>query len=239
VQRRDSLERRQLETPKRLTVSILHWMSICCRSDGRDRDAHRGLYVPRVQITRSSCCSGPRSTTSKQPGCAVFIVGGGGVFADLYQALCQGRASVESYSIKSLNPHRFTRAVPLRETNVALQSYGNLLSLGHSGRHPGYVDGCVAKLARQFEQQSDVARRASVRIPQPLTEAGDGNARSRYQGTRRTEHGHLKGARTSVLFELIEKIGSSGRTRTLTLRLTAQFGSSSDTKPSQLSTTKD
>src|SRR5439155_1767968 len=48
-----------------------------------------------------------------------------GVFVDLYRAVRQGiRASVESYSIKRLEPlYGFTRAVPLRDANVALQSY--------------------------------------------------------------------------------------------------------------------
>ena len=47
-----------------------------------------------------------------------------GVFVDLYRAVRQGiRASVESYSIKRLEPlYGFTRAVPLRDANVALQS---------------------------------------------------------------------------------------------------------------------
>lgn len=48
-----------------------------------------------------------------------------GVFVDLYRAVRQGiRASVESYSIKRLEPlYGFARAVPLRDANVALQSF--------------------------------------------------------------------------------------------------------------------
>ena len=48
-----------------------------------------------------------------------------GVFVDLYRAVRQGiRASVESYSIKRLEPlYGFTRAVPLRDANLALQSF--------------------------------------------------------------------------------------------------------------------
>jgi hypothetical protein len=56
-----------------------------------------------------------------------------GVFVDLYRAVRQGiRASVESYSIKRLEPlYGFTRAVPLRDANVALQSYEVAMALGN------------------------------------------------------------------------------------------------------------
>ena len=56
-----------------------------------------------------------------------------GVFVDLYRAVRQGiRASVESYSIKRLEPlYGFTRAVPLRDANVALQSYEAAMALGN------------------------------------------------------------------------------------------------------------
>jgi predicted RecB family nuclease len=50
---------------------------------------------------------------------------GGGVFVDLYRVVRQGmRASVESYSIKRLEPlYSFARAVPLREANIALNNW--------------------------------------------------------------------------------------------------------------------
>ena len=56
-----------------------------------------------------------------------------GVFVDLYRAVRQGiRASVESYSIKRLEPlYGFTRAVPLRDANVALQSFEAAMALGN------------------------------------------------------------------------------------------------------------
>ncbi|HEV2399370.1 MAG TPA: AAA domain-containing protein [Candidatus Sulfotelmatobacter sp.] len=55
-----------------------------------------------------------------------------GVFVDLYRAVRQAlRASVESYSIKSLEPlYAFARAVPLRQANQALQSYEAAFALG-------------------------------------------------------------------------------------------------------------
>jgi predicted RecB family nuclease len=56
-----------------------------------------------------------------------------GVFVDLYRAVRQGiRASVESYSIKRLEPlYGFTRMVPLQDANFALQSYEAAMALGN------------------------------------------------------------------------------------------------------------
>ena len=62
-----------------------------------------------------------------------------GVFVDLYRAVRQGiRASVESYSIKRLEPlYGFTRAVPLRDANVALQSFEAAMALGNGQEEIG------------------------------------------------------------------------------------------------------
>jgi predicted RecB family nuclease len=56
-----------------------------------------------------------------------------GVFIDLYRVVRQGiRASVESYSIKRLEPlYGFSRAVPLKDANFALQSYEAAMALGN------------------------------------------------------------------------------------------------------------
>src|SRR6202023_2735660 len=56
-----------------------------------------------------------------------------GVFVDLYRAVRQGiRASVESYSIKRLEPlYGFSRSVPLQDANFALESYEAAMALGH------------------------------------------------------------------------------------------------------------
>jgi predicted RecB family nuclease len=61
------------------------------------------------------------------------------IFVDLFRVVRQGiRASVESYSIKRLEPlYGFTRNVPLREANVALQSYEAALALGDGGKELG------------------------------------------------------------------------------------------------------
>ena len=55
-----------------------------------------------------------------------------GVFVDLYRVVRQGiRASVESYSIKKLEPfYGFTRSVDLRDANAALQSFDVAMALG-------------------------------------------------------------------------------------------------------------
>ena len=55
------------------------------------------------------------------------------LFVDPYKAVRQGvRASVESYSIKNLESlYCFTRAMPLREANIALKSYEAALALGN------------------------------------------------------------------------------------------------------------
>jgi uncharacterized protein len=54
-----------------------------------------------------------------------------GAFVDLYRSVRQSlQASVESYSIKRLEPlYDFKRAVPLREANVALQSFEAAMAL--------------------------------------------------------------------------------------------------------------
>jgi predicted RecB family nuclease len=56
-----------------------------------------------------------------------------GVFVDLYRSVRQGlRASVESYSIKRLEPlYGFIRMVPLQDANFALQSYETATALGN------------------------------------------------------------------------------------------------------------
>ncbi len=61
------------------------------------------------------------------------------IFVDLFRVVRQGlRASVESYSIKRLEPlYGFTRDVPLRVANVALQSYEAAMALGDERKDLG------------------------------------------------------------------------------------------------------
>jgi uncharacterized protein len=55
-----------------------------------------------------------------------------GVFVDLFRVVRQGlRASVESYSIKKMEPfYGFTRTVPLRDATSSLQAFETVLALG-------------------------------------------------------------------------------------------------------------
>src|SRR5262249_23545487 len=55
-----------------------------------------------------------------------------GKFVDLYRAVRQGlRASVESYSIKKMEPlYGFSRTVPLSKATAALQAFEAVLALG-------------------------------------------------------------------------------------------------------------
>ena len=61
------------------------------------------------------------------------------IFVDLFRVVRQGlRASVESYSIKRLEPlYGFTRNVALREANVALHSYEAAMALGDERKELG------------------------------------------------------------------------------------------------------
>jgi len=104
-----------------------------------------------------------------------------GVLVDLYSVVRQGlRASVESYSIKSLEPlYAFSRSVPLREANVALAAFETVLGLGGSqqeilgplGTIQGYNrDDCVsAYLLRHWleERRNDLERTNGRALPRP------------------------------------------------------------------------
>ncbi|MBV9573292.1 MAG: TM0106 family RecB-like putative nuclease, partial [Acidobacteriales bacterium] len=61
------------------------------------------------------------------------------IFVDLYRVVRQSLfASVESYSIKKLEPlYEFNRQVPLSHANVALQSYEAAMALGAGGQELG------------------------------------------------------------------------------------------------------
>lgn len=108
-----------------------------------------------------------------------------GTFVDLYQVVRQSlRASVESYSIKRLEPlYGFSRAVPLRDANVALNTFEAALALG--GKRDtesllktieGYnCDDCVSTLrlrdwleARRTEHEASTGRA----IPRPQMSSG-------------------------------------------------------------------
>lgn len=109
-----------------------------------------------------------------------------GVFVDLYRAVRQGvRASVESYSIKSLEPfYGFTRSVPLRDANFALQSFEAAMALGSDPEEIGdllkTVEGynrddsiSVLRLRDWLEdRRKELEARTGRVLPRPTTQSG-------------------------------------------------------------------
>lgn len=113
-----------------------------------------------------------------------------GVFVDLYRLVRQGiRASVESYSIKSLEPlYGFTRTVSLHDAVLALQAFETALALGDA-REAGTEllaslesynrDDCLSawQLRKWLEERrSELEARTGTALPRPelrLGEAGE------------------------------------------------------------------
>jgi predicted RecB family nuclease len=110
-----------------------------------------------------------------------------GVFVDLYRAVRQGiRASVESYLIKKLEPlYGFTRAVPLRDANVALQSYEAAMALGNDLGEisdllktiEGYNrDDCVSALRLRDwleDRRMELETKCGRELPRPTPQSGE------------------------------------------------------------------
>ncbi|MEP7272680.1 MAG: TM0106 family RecB-like putative nuclease, partial [Acidobacteriota bacterium] len=108
----------------------------------------------------------------------------GGVFIDLYRVVRQSlRASVESYSIKRLEPlYDYIREVPLRRANYALRNLGLVLA-AREGRRlddelrkviAGYNrDDCLSTLRLRDwleERRIEVAAKTCVEVPRPQPE---------------------------------------------------------------------
>jgi uncharacterized protein len=110
-----------------------------------------------------------------------------GVFVDLYRIVRQSiRASVESYSIKRLEPfYGYSRAVPLREANVALQSFEAAIALGNGQQEiatllkttEGYNrDDCVSLLRlREWleKRREDLEAKVGHALPRPIPQVGE------------------------------------------------------------------
>jgi uncharacterized protein len=110
-----------------------------------------------------------------------------GVFVDLYRAVRQGlRASVESYSIKRLEPlYGFTRVVPLRDANVALQSYEAAMALGNDLKKiadllktiEGYNrDDCISALRLRDwleDRREELGAKCGRELPRPTPQSGE------------------------------------------------------------------
>jgi predicted RecB family nuclease len=110
-----------------------------------------------------------------------------GVFVDLYRVVRQGlRASVESYSIKRLEPlYGFVRSVPLMDANLALDIFGTALALGSPAARTqeimtaieGYNrDDCISALRlRDWLEtlRNDVESSTGMPVPRPAPKPGD------------------------------------------------------------------
>ena len=109
-----------------------------------------------------------------------------GIFVDLYRAVRQGlRASVESYSIKKLEPlYGFCRTVPLREANVALSSFEAALALADGKPEFGDLlktiegynrDDCLSALRLRSwleDRRTELQRRTGQHPPRPEIKSG-------------------------------------------------------------------
>ncbi|MGH9208145.1 MAG: TM0106 family RecB-like putative nuclease, partial [Acidimicrobiales bacterium] len=110
-----------------------------------------------------------------------------GVFVDLYRAVRQGvRASVESYSIKRLEPlYSFTRTVPLRDANVALQSFEAAMALGGGQEEIGSLlkvvegynrDDCLSALRLRDwleDRRKELEAKRGSALPRPTIQSGE------------------------------------------------------------------
>ena len=115
-----------------------------------------------------------------------------GVLVDLYRAVRQGlRASVESYSIKKLEPlYEFTREVRLIDANVALNTFQAVLAFGTGEENlseedfaeirkaiEGYNrDDCVSTLRLRDwleELRRELEARTGAPLPRPVPKTGE------------------------------------------------------------------
>lgn len=110
-----------------------------------------------------------------------------GVLVDLYRAVRQGiRASVESYSIKRLEPlYGFARAVPLRDANLALQSFETAMALGDGQGEIGDLlktvegynrDDCISALRlRDWLEirRKELEAKSGRAMPRPAVQSGE------------------------------------------------------------------
>ncbi|HLF79993.1 MAG TPA: TM0106 family RecB-like putative nuclease, partial [Dehalococcoidia bacterium] len=113
----------------------------------------------------------------------------GGVFVDLFHAARQGiRASVESYSIKRLEPlYGFTREVDLRDAGSSIVAFETWLELGGEVEDDPRIlerieaynkDDCVStwKLRDWLEEQRGLLGNQWGLLPRPVPSAGDPSA---------------------------------------------------------------
>ena len=110
-----------------------------------------------------------------------------GIFVDLYRVIRQGiRVSVESYSIKKLEPlYGFMRAVAPRDSVIALQRFGAALALGDAQGAPRELlasieyynrDDCLSAWhLRQWleDRRHEVEAKVGKALPRPALKQGN------------------------------------------------------------------
>jgi predicted RecB family nuclease len=109
-----------------------------------------------------------------------------GVFVDLHRVVRQGlRASIESYSIKRLEPlYNFTRAVPLRQATLAIQSFEDVLAFGEGQEAAGEIvntvegynrDDCLSTLRLRNwleDRRRELETNIGIALPRPAHSSG-------------------------------------------------------------------
>jgi AAA domain/RNase_H superfamily len=144
-------------------------------------------------ISRSVCRASPTRISTRSPRLAALRLARARSaleatnFVDLYRAVRQGiRASVESYSIKRLEPlYGFTRAVPLRDANVALQSFEAAMALGSGQEEIGDLlrtvegynrDDCFSALRLRDwleDRREELEAKNGRAMPRPAVQSGE------------------------------------------------------------------
>jgi RNase H-like protein len=111
----------------------------------------------------------------------------GGLFVDLYRVVRQAlRASVESYSIKKLEPlYDFVRRTPIRDANTALQTFEAVLTLGNGQEATkelletieGYNrDDCVSAVRLRDwleDRRRELEAKKGQPLPRPVAKSGE------------------------------------------------------------------
>ena len=110
-----------------------------------------------------------------------------GTFVDLYRVVTQGlRASVESYSIKKMEPlYGYVRTTPLREAVLALQAFESVLAFGKGQEATGELltaiesynrDDCISALRLRDwleDRRRELEEKTGKAVPRPPLKSGD------------------------------------------------------------------
>ncbi len=151
----------------------------------------------------------------------------GGVFVDLYRAVRQGiRASVESYSIKRLEPlYGFTREVDLRDAGTSIVEFETWLELGQGGEREELLarigeynrDDCVSTLRLRdwLEEQRAALLSEHGDLPRPTVPEPE----EREDSEEQQAVNELAATLCAGLPESVEDLGGDQRGRWLLAQL--------------------